>query len=209
MQIYNSSIMPCVITNQVFADGQSSLECDIFDYYAYAWWGAYFKDNTLDRNAGSYTHLRFKIKAAAGYGKIKVACTCEQTVVSVHDPKYSPDGLSIDDLQWRTIYIPLEDLGLTPLMIINETTIVSDDVKPIKFYLDSIAFVKATSQVNPFSNFPILPRYPTGRTSNYTTLNIDDTIDPTVIEAETTKESSAVSLSSSLISLIFLFMLNQ
>jgi len=210
--IYNTSSMPCVKTDKVFADGQASLECDIFHKYGYHWWGAFFNPTLqLDRDANSYSHLRLKVKAADGYGKFKLVCGCERDSVSVHDPKYSPDGLSIDDLKWRTIYIPIEDLGLTG-QIINVTTCTSEDVKPIKFYLDSIAFVKATSQVKPFTNFPIAPRFSTARTSGYTTFNIDNTIDPTVIEQETKmtthSDNSAATVLLSLLSLISFLIIN-
>jgi len=195
--VYNNTNMPCYTTNVTAADGNACLECDIFNYYNYVWWFAYFNYLfTLDRNPTDYTHLRLKVKAVQGYGLIKLAASGGSPIAAlVHNPSYSPDGLSIDDQKWRTIYIPLEDLGIFDQEL-NGSSILSDDVKPVKFYVDSIAYVKATATVTPFTAFPIPPTFSTARTSSYVNFDPDNTAQATVIDnkAATTILFSTIAL---------------
>jgi len=158
----------CVKTTEMVADATTALKCDIYNNdTVYIWWGAYFQTPSAKRNSSLYTHFRCKIRAATGYGQIKVAVGTDSGSAELYSPNYSPDGLSIDDKMWRTIYVPLADLGITGGVNINGTSILNNGVKPLVFYVDSIAFIKASStNVNPMT-YPIIPVVDTSRTSGY------------------------------------------
>jgi len=154
------------------ADGTKSLKCVLFNYDSnfldnYKWIGAQLASPTADYNVASYTHVRLKIRAADGFGMIRMGLDIGNKSVALHDPDYSPDGLSIDDKKWRTLYIPFQDLNPQGTKL-SRVAFYSHSVKPIIVYIDSLAFIKASSStIKPYTNFPLLPSFSTERTSNY------------------------------------------
>jgi len=207
---YNS----CVISNEMAADGSTSLKCDLYNSPTYLWWGAYFNWTapTANRDVSLYTHFRVKVRAAPGYGQIQLVASCGQAEAYLHSPDYSPDGLSIDDQKWRTLYIPLADLGLLPGMTINGTGIYNSGVKPTVFYVDSVALVKISSSSVQSLTYPTVPFINTSRTSGYYGLSDTGVINtvntvPTSTDSTGSKHNNALTLTFMALLLLIVTML--
>jgi len=168
------SAIPCQVTNETAADGKYSLKCQIFNRPTYVWFANYLTQNTPDRVADQYTHYRLKIKSAKGYGNVHIGLYTDghgDETADLYNPNYYVDALPINDNSWKTIYVPIADLGLNGGTY-NSTTIVNMGYRPMIFYLDSMSLVKATTANKDFTAFPVTPDVSFERSSGYEGLTL-------------------------------------